>query len=637
MASNGGASAQLLRAERINARLGHENLGSLSSGFGFVPARPPQRELPSSHRVWDELAAQVPQLYTDLAVRTALQRMPVLAADPTALPDAALLRAATVLGILGHAYVHMLTTADPDLPAGIDLPWAEVRRRLGRGPAPVLSYADLIVNNWRVIDPSAMPVHRVANLRLLVPAIDNQEEHVFYLTQLEILARCAPIVASVARAQDAVGTGRTEDLWDALGTIEDTLVEVNTKSLRLIDPRPRSATFVDPVVWAKTVAPFAVPSRPGVLGPSGTASPIINLLDAFFGRDRHASQLGQEIMGHRWSYPPNWQRFIGAVAETSLSSWVNRQVGRELADRFAAAQQAYAGPDGFLGRHRRKVYGYLAVGFAVGRDVTIGGFSGAPRQHRWDDVDTALAAAQTERSALSDQPAPPPRPSMGTPRADRPLGRRIRIADLLDHNDAERGWWIAVNGRVYDVSPFLTRHPGGGEILRAHAGLDATEAFSRAHREPSGMGHLRDRLLIGDLERPPSKGPNAAGLNAAYALVELQNTFYLDRSFGRGTVLCNPAGSAGSAFQVERAADTYQRFRYAYLPEFVSGQLPLVPGLQSVYLPVDLSPQLSRATTEDRAKALRRQLDGLEQWMARVKSVLLAGLRTTSDPELAAS
>ncbi len=86
---------------------------------------------------------------------------------------------------------------------------------------------------------------------------------------------------------------RWEDAHEALSVIATVLAEVNTQSLKLIDPRPASATFVDPVVWAKTVAPFAVPLTPGVLGPSGTASPIINLLDAFFGRDQHTSQLGR--------------------------------------------------------------------------------------------------------------------------------------------------------------------------------------------------------------------------------------------------------------------------------------------------------------------------------------------------------
>jgi hypothetical protein len=151
------------------------------------------------------------------------------------------------------------------------------------------------------------------------------------------------------------------------------------------------------------------------------------------------------------------------------------------------------------------------------------------------------------------------------------------------------------------------------------------------------MRHLLDRMIIGCLEPPGRTRQNSARLNAAYALVELQNTLQLDRSFGQGTVLGDPAGSAASALQIDRAADTFERFRHGYLPELVSSLLWHVPGLQSVYLPVDLSPERPHATAEDRAKTLRRQLDGLEQWMSRVKSILLAGLRSASDPELAAS
>ena len=101
------AGRVITRAEALNARLGHENLGSLSAARGFVPVQAPRLSLPSSHRAWDDVAAQLPHLYRDVAVRPVLQRMPVLAADARSLPDAALHRAATVLGILGHAYVHV--------------------------------------------------------------------------------------------------------------------------------------------------------------------------------------------------------------------------------------------------------------------------------------------------------------------------------------------------------------------------------------------------------------------------------------------------------------------------------------------------------------------------------------------------
>jgi predicted heme/steroid binding protein len=507
--------------------------------------------------------------------------------------------------------------------------------RLGRGPAPVLSYADLIVNNWRSVDTSAgsgSSVLRLRNLRLLVPTVDNQEEHVFYLTQLEILARCAPIVVNVARAQDAVRAGLWDDAAEALHIIETVLIEVNTHALRLIDPRARSATFVDPVIWAKTVAPFAVPLTPGVLGPSGTASPVINLLDAFFDRNEHASQLGHEILAHRHSYPVNWQRFIALVGQTSVHAHLTRGP-RELLDRFAAAREAYAGSEGFLGRHRRKVYGYLTVAFTVGRDVTIGGFSGSPPQRRWNDVDAALTASLTEREPAGGQE--PVRPSTKSAVAPAWLvpedtdGPPVSLADLLDHNDAQHGWWVAVDGRVYDVTTFVRRHPGGTHILQAHSGLDATEAFRRAHRDPERFSHLRHSLELGCLERP-TQGQSLP-LQAAYALVELQNTLRLDRSFGNRTRLCDPSGTDPSALQINRATDTLDRFHNQYLPDFVREVLTFGSHIAPTTRRLDgLPPDCHTEGREPSPEVLRGRLDDLEQWMATVKSGLLKELLSRS-------
>ncbi len=39
--------------------------------------------------------------------------------------------------------------------------------------------------------------------------------------------------------------------------------------------------------------------------------------------------------------------------------------------------------------------------------------------------------------------------------------------------------WIVINNRVYDVSNFMTRHPGGRWIILAQAGKDATSAFQK--------------------------------------------------------------------------------------------------------------------------------------------------------------
>lgn len=42
----------------------------------------------------------------------------------------------------------------------------------------------------------------------------------------------------------------------------------------------------------------------------------------------------------------------------------------------------------------------------------------------------------------------------------------------LEHNAH-----IAINGKVYDVSKFLSRHPGGKDVLSMAAGKDVTIVF----------------------------------------------------------------------------------------------------------------------------------------------------------------
>ncbi|XP_067001496.2 uncharacterized protein [Anabrus simplex] len=58
--------------------------------------------------------------------------------------------------------------------------------------------------------------------------------------------------------------------------------------------------------------------------------------------------------------------------------------------------------------------------------------------------------------------------------------------------------WIVLYDRVYDITSFLSEHPGGEEILVEYAGRDATLAFN-------GIGHgaamlqVLDKYLVGVL------------------------------------------------------------------------------------------------------------------------------------------
>lgn len=394
----------LLRAEATNDAAGHENLGSLSASHGFMPREPPQAALPKEFAAWDEVAAQLPSLYRTLRLRRVVDSLPTLPATPDHLPDHALLRAGQVLGMLSHAYQYVETSPPDSQPAALSKPWAEVRRRLARPEAPVISYIDLVVNNWQIVDPTHTDPIRVPNLRLLVPTVDNQEERVFYLTQTEILAHASPIISALVAAQEATLLHDREALESALVTIIGCLHRVTRESLLTIDPNPHGATHVDPVVWAKTVAPFAVPFDKGVQGPSGTSSPIFNAMDIFLGRSGFQTFLGKEIRELRSTYPIHWRQFLEALSQISVGDFVAACGDPRMRGLWKEVGDAYAGKNGFLGRHRMKVYGYLEIAFKVGRSVTIGGFSGLFKDRTWDQVDSELEKSRTERTHDLPQP-----------------------------------------------------------------------------------------------------------------------------------------------------------------------------------------------------------------------------------------
>lgn len=52
------------------------------------------------------------------------------------------------------------------------------------------------------------------------------------------------------------------------------------------------------------------------------------------------------------------------------------------------------------------------------------------------------------------------------------------VEDVQQHNK-EGDAWITHRGKVYDVSDFLERHPGGKDILLSYAGQDVTTLMTQ--------------------------------------------------------------------------------------------------------------------------------------------------------------
>ena len=64
-------------------------------------------------------------------------------------------------------------------------------------------------------------------------------------------------------------------------------------------------------------------------------------------------------------------------------------------------------------------------------------------------------------------------------RGDKPI-RKISMKELSEHK-TKYDCWIAYNGRVYNVSPYLPYHPGGEDVILQWGGKDCTKVFNKFH------------------------------------------------------------------------------------------------------------------------------------------------------------
>ena len=67
--------------------------------------------------------------------------------------------------------------------------------------------------------------------------------------------------------------------------------------------------------------------------------------------------------------------------------------------------------------------------------------------------------------------------------------------------------WIAFKGMVYNCTPYMEYHPGGGDELMKSAGEDGTELFHQVHRWVN-LERILSPCLIGPYIVPKDKQPD---------------------------------------------------------------------------------------------------------------------------------
>jgi cytochrome b involved in lipid metabolism len=67
--------------------------------------------------------------------------------------------------------------------------------------------------------------------------------------------------------------------------------------------------------------------------------------------------------------------------------------------------------------------------------------------------------------------------------------RLVSAVELGNHDTEAAGYWVAINGVVYDVTEFVTSgaHPGGSKVLIQNTGKDASSVYGPLH--PPGKLH----------------------------------------------------------------------------------------------------------------------------------------------------
>nr|AYG96558.1 fatty acid desaturase 2A [Pantodon buchholzi] len=59
--------------------------------------------------------------------------------------------------------------------------------------------------------------------------------------------------------------------------------------------------------------------------------------------------------------------------------------------------------------------------------------------------------------------------------------------------------WLVINRKVYNITQWVKRHPGGQRVIGHFAGEDATDAFNAFHPEPEYVRKFLKPLLLGEL------------------------------------------------------------------------------------------------------------------------------------------
>ena len=107
------------------------------------------------------------------------------------------------------------------------------------------------------------------------------------------------------------------------------------------------------------------------------------------------------------------------------------------------------------------------------------------------------AAAQPTPAAVAPAATPTPSP---TPTAEVTAQAGYTMAKVKENNSAASCWSV-INGNVYNLTQWISSHPGGPSVIRGLCGVDGTSSFNGKHRGDGGPASILTGYLLGPLAK----------------------------------------------------------------------------------------------------------------------------------------
>jgi cytochrome b involved in lipid metabolism len=101
------------------------------------------------------------------------------------------------------------------------------------------------------------------------------------------------------------------------------------------------------------------------------------------------------------------------------------------------------------------------------------------------------SATKAPPAAQESAPNPEPEPE--------PVESKYSMANIAKNNSTS-SCWAAISGKAYNLTDWISKHPGGAGAIVSICGTDATSVFQGRHGGQSGPASSLSAYLLGDID-----------------------------------------------------------------------------------------------------------------------------------------